>query len=131
MAGNILSANHSNILIDGNPIAGLQAISFKTNVNSEEIFAIGQDERVDVSFGKKTVTGTLVVKSYDANLDKLFADKKSFQIVAKLKKQKGLKEGARTVNFDEAFIEGKDFELNVSGSAQITYHFKATRIREE
>lgn len=129
--GNILSANHSSVMIDGEAINELQSISFKTNVSTEEVFAIGKDERIDVSFGKKTVSGTLVVKSYCAKLDTLLAEKNKFQIVAKLKKQKGLTEGERTISLDEAFLEGKDFELAANGVAQITYHFTATRLRDE
>lgn len=129
--GNILSANHSSVMVDGEAINELQAISFKTNVSTEEIYAIGKDERIDVSFGKKAVSGSLVIKSYCAKLDNLLQEKSKFQIVAKLKKQKGLTEGERTISLDEVFLEGKDFEMSANGVAQLTYHFTATRIRDE
>lgn len=130
--GNIISANHSNILVDGEAIVGAQSFTFKTKHNTEEVFGIGSAERMDVSFGQSSVVGSFTVKSYSPTLDSILSEKKKCQIVIKLKKQKGLSEdGERTVSLDEVFLEGKDFEIAANGVGQTTYHLTATRVRDE
>jgi hypothetical protein len=59
----ILAASRSSVLLDGEPIEGLQSLTYKVVKNREDIAAIGTDERIDVSFGLKVVQGSLKVKS--------------------------------------------------------------------
>ena len=123
----ILSANASSVLLDNEPIEGLQEITYKVNKSRQDVPALGTDERISVDFGLKIVTGTLKVKSDNPTLDTHLADNTSFQIVANLKKGEAL----RTVSFDECYLDDKSFELGANDVASTAYTFTATRVREE
>lgn len=123
----ILSANASSVMLDNEPIEGLQEITYKVNKSRQDVPAIGTDERIGVDFGLKIVTGTLKIKSDNATLDTHLADNSVFQIVANLKKGEAL----RTVTFDECYLDDKNFELGTSDVASAVYTFTATRVREE
>jgi len=127
----ILTATRSNVLLDGQPIEGLQSITYQVVKHQEDIPAIGSDERIDVSFGLKVVLGTLTVKSTNATLNTHMAENTAFQIVANLKKELGVTQATQTVTFDGCYIEDKDFGLDANGVAVTTYTFTATRVREE
>lgn len=127
----ILAAARSSVLIDGEPIEGLQSITYEVVKNQENIAAIGTDERIDVSFGLKMVKGTLKVKSTSPKLNELMTNNGSFQIVANLKKELGMTQAVQTVTFDGCFIEDKDFGLDTNGVAVTAYKFTSTRVREE
>jgi hypothetical protein len=127
----ILAATRSSVLLDGEAIEGLQSLTYRVVKNQEDIAAIGTDERIDVSFGLKTVEGALKVKSTNAVLNKHLSENTSFQIVANLKKELGITKGTQTVTFDECFMEDNDFGIDANGIAVTTYSFTATRVREE
>ncbi len=129
----IYSANSSNVLIDGDPLEGLQSLAFQVVMEREDIRAVGTDERVDVSFGLTTVQGSLVVRSASAKLDELLREKVKFQIVANLAKENGITAPGSTTDyaFDDCFVESKAFALTANGSAVTTYGFSATRVRAE
>ncbi len=126
----IFSANSSSILVDGEPLEGLHSLAFRVVTEREDIRAIGSNERVDVIFGLRTVQGELVVRSASVALDGLLEKRAKFQLVASLKRTEGNDE-ARTLSFDDCFVEGKSFRLDAHGSAATTYAFTATRLREE
>ncbi len=127
----ILAASRSNVLLDGEPIEGLQSLNYKVKKNREDIPAIGTDERIDVSFGLKVVEGTLKVKSTNGVLNGHLADNTKFQVVANLKKELGVSQATQTVTFDDCFMDDKDFGIEANGVAVTTYFFTATRVREE
>ena len=129
----VFSANNSSVLVDGEAVEGLQSLAFRVVTEREDIRAIGSDERVDVSFGLRTVLGELVVRSSSARLNKLLDDRAGFQLVASLAKAKGIAATDRPVTyaFDGSFMESKSFGLDASGSAVTTYGFSATRMRTE
>ncbi len=128
----VFSANRSSVLVDGDPVEGLQSLTFRVVTEREDIRAIGSDERIDVSFGLRTVQGEMVLRSSSDKLDELLHQKQKFQIVANLKKEYGMEtESVRTVSFDDCFVEGKSFGLDASAPAATTYSFTATRVREE
>ena len=128
----VFSANRSSILVDGEPVEGLQSITFRVVTEREDVRAIGSDERVDVSFGLRTVLGELSVRSHAAGLDKAIDERAAFQLVASLKKDKGMVDSpTRTYSFDDCFVEGKSFGMDAGGTAITTYSFTATRVREE
>jgi hypothetical protein len=127
----ILAANRSSVLLDGEPIEGLQSLTYKVKKNREDVPAIGTDERIDVSFGLKIVEGTLKVKSTNPVLNKHLADNTKFQIVANLKKELGVTQATQTVTFDDCFLDDKDFGIDTNGVAVTTYYLTATRVREE
>ena len=126
----IFSANRSNVLVNGNPVEGLQSLVFRVVTERHDVRAVGVDERVDVIFGLRTVQGELVVQSANHELDDHLAARSKFQVVANLKRDEA--EGAkRTLSFDDCFVENKSFSLAASGSVTTTYTFTATRVREE
>jgi hypothetical protein len=129
----VFSANSSSILIDGKPIEGLQSLAFRVVTEREDIRAIGSDERIDVSFGLRTVVGELIIRSSSAELNKLLDDRTAFQLVASLSKAKGIQvaDKAVTYAFDQCFLESKSFEMGAGGTAATTYGFSATRVRVE
>ena len=128
---NVLSAARSSVLLDGEPIDGLQTITYEEVKHQENIPAIGTDERIDVSFGLKVVRGMLKIKSTNPTLNKHLAENTSFQIVANLKKELGMTQAVQTVTFDDCYLEDKQFGLDANGAAITTYSFTATRVREE
>ena len=60
---NILTANRSDLTIDGVVEPGIQSISFRENRAFQDIMAIGTDERIDIAYGGLQVRGTIVVAS--------------------------------------------------------------------
>lgn len=129
---NIFAANSSTLLLDGVAIEGLQSLSFRVVTEREDVRAVGTHERVDVSFGLRTVHGELSIKSHSAGLDKHLDERSRFQLVANLKKDKGLVDQAtRTISFDDCFAEAKTLRLDAGGVALTVYSFTATRVREE
>lgn len=128
----VFSANRSSVLVDGEAVEGLQNIAFRVVTEREDIRAIGSDERIDVSFGLRTVLGELVVKSNSDKLDGLLHERSKFQLVVNLKKEIGITtDSTRSLSFDDCFVEGKAFGMDAGGTATTTYSFTATRVREE
>ncbi|RDE52174.1 MAG: hypothetical protein DVS81_02790 [Candidatus Accumulibacter meliphilus] len=124
-------ANRSSVLIDGVAVEGLQSLVYRVVTEREDIRAVGSGERVDVSFGLRSVQGELVIKSANYVLDAHLAGQSSFQVVANLKKDPATDAPRRTLSFDDCYVEGKSFGMDAGGSAVTTYAFSATRIREE
>ena len=125
----IYSANKSNVLIDGEAIEGLQSLAFRVVTEREDIRAVGVDERIDVSFGLRTVQGEIIVRSASVKLDELLRDRAVFQLVANLKKDDAGE--LRAYSFDDCYVESKSFNMGAGGTAVTNYAFSATRIREE
>ncbi len=129
----ILSAKESQVLLAGpnggagEPIEGLQAITYQVDRGRENVTAIGTDERIGVDFGLKLVTGNLTVKSTSDALNAILDNNDAFQITANLRKD----DLAKTVAFDECYLDGKQVGLGANGVLVTTYDFSATRVREE
>lgn len=132
MSAPIISANVSNVKVDGETIPGLQAIEFKVVRNRQNIHNIGIDERVGVDYGPMFVTGTVRVRSAYAPFDEMLlsdvAKAKSFQLVVELKKGG---ESIKTLSFDECWLESRTFSLDANGVALSDYTFTGTRLREQ
>jgi hypothetical protein len=126
----IFIANRSNVQVDGTEIKGLQSITYRVVTEREDIRAVGSSERIDVSFGLRTVLGELVVKSADEKLDKLLASQTKTQFVVNLKKDDADNSPKMTLAFDDCFIESKSFAMNAGGTAVTTYSFTATKLRD-
>jgi hypothetical protein len=128
----LISANVSNIKVDGEVIPGLQAIDYKVVRNRQNVHNIGIDERIGVDYGPMYVTGTLRVRSTYPKLDTMLiagaADFKSFQLVVELKK---LGQAIKTLTFDDCYLEGKTFSMDSNGVGLSDYTFTATRLREQ
>ena len=127
----VFSANRSNILVDGEPVEGLQSLTFRVVTEREDVRAVGSDERVDVSFGLRVVQGEIIVRSTVQLLDDQLAKRSKFQIIANLKKDEGADSPKKTYSFDDCYIEGKTFGLDTGATAVTTYAFSSTRVREE
>ncbi|MFZ2725363.1 MAG: hypothetical protein WAX77_03835 [Methylococcaceae bacterium] len=127
----IFAANRSNVQIDGELIEGLQSIVYRVVTEREDIRAVGSSERIDVSFGLRTVQGELAVKSANYVLDKHLTDQSKTQLVVNLKKDQAADAPKRTLSFDNCYIEGKSFGMDAGGSAITTYLFTASLVREE
>jgi hypothetical protein len=127
----VFNANHSNLLVDGDPVEGVQSIAFRVVTEREDIRAIGSDERVDVSFGLRTVLGEVAVRSTASVFDEFLAQRQSFNMVAALKKGTGADDPARSYAFDDCYVESKSLTMASGGNAETTYQFTATRVREE
>ena len=125
----ILSANRSNVLVNGQTLAGLQEITYQTVKPHTDIAAIGTDERVGVVYGMTKVTGTLRIRSASDELEQLLQSKESFQIFASLKHVAAEGEVAKEVTLDECQLQGKSFALAAGGVVEVIYHFSATRER--
>jgi hypothetical protein len=128
----LMSANVSNVKVDGEVIPGLQAIEYKIVRNRQNVHNIGIDERIGVDYGPMYVSGTLRVRSTYPKLDTLLikgvADVKGFQLVVELKK---LGQAIKTLSFDDCYLEGKSFSLDANGVGLSDYSFTATRVREQ
>ena len=125
----LMSANVSNVKIDGEVVAGLQAIEYKIVRNRQNVHNIGIDERIGVDYGPMYVTGTLKVRSTYPPLDTMLisgvADVVPFQLVKKLG------ESIKTLSFDDCYLEGKSFAMDANGVGISEYSFTATRLREQ
>ena len=128
----IVSANVSNVKVDGEVVAGLQAIEYKVVRNRQNVHDIGTDERIGVDYGPMYVEGTMKVRStfpkFDTMLVTGVADVKPFQLVIELKKGS---QSIKTLSFDECYLEGKVFSMDANGVGTTDYTFTATRLREQ
>ncbi len=130
----VIAANASRVMIDGEAVPGIQAIDFKITRNRQNVHAIGTDERIGSDYGGLFVQGAVRVKSIYPKLDDLLYQPipsvTSFQIVVELQPQ-GIGEAVRKITFDECVLEDKVFGMDASGVGITTYNFTSTRIREE
>lgn len=128
----IISANVSNIKVDGEVVPGLQYIDYKIVRNRQNVHNIGIDERVGVDYGPMYVEGSLRVRStypvFDTMLITGVADVTPFQLVVELKKGG---EAIKTLSFDECYLEGKSFSMDANGVGMSEYSFTGTRLREQ
>lgn len=128
----IFAANSSTLLLDGKPVEGIQSLTFRVVTEREDVRAVGTHERIDVSFGLRTVLGEVSVRSHDAMLDKHLDERTKFDLLATLKKDKGMVDkGGREFAFDGCFLEAKRLNMDAGGTALTTYTFTATRVREK
>lgn len=125
----ILTANRSDITINGAKIEGIQSITYREVREQADIMAVGSEERIGVAFGGKRINGKIVVASTSQALNEHFNQQSSFQIVANLKKDIGTGQGSQTVTFDDCYVFDQSFGMAASGTAQTTYEFTATTMR--
>lgn len=123
----ILTANRSNVLVNGTALEGLQEITYQMVRPRADIAAIGTDERIGVVFGTGAVVGSLRIRSASSALEELLNTKSPFQIMASLRPH-GSDEAA-TITLDECYLEGKSFVLAAGGVAEVLYQFSATRVK--
>lgn len=128
----IFASNASALLLNGEPVDGVQTLAFRTVTEREDVRALGSNERIDVAFGLRVVQGEVVVKSHSATLDGHLDNQTRFSLLAVLKKDKGLQDNnKREYAFDGCFVEGKHLRIDAGGVAVTTYTFSATRVGEK
>lgn len=122
----IFAANESSVLVDGEPVLGVQAIDYRAHRARSNLYALGSAERIGVTSGPHTVEGRLRVASASPLLDELEPEQ-TFQVIANLRQGTS----TVTVTFDDCYLTDKTFDLGVSGHGEAVYAFSATRVREE
>ena len=127
----VFTANRSNVTLDGAVVEGLQSLVFRVVTEREDIRAVGSNERIDVSFGLRTVQGEIVVKSANYTLDTHLQKQSRFQMMVNLKKDEGPDAPKRTLTLDGCFVETKSFGMDAGGSAITTYGFTAASLNEQ
>ncbi|MEM7212433.1 MAG: hypothetical protein AAF479_11160 [Pseudomonadota bacterium] len=123
----ILSANRSKVLIDGEPVEGLQDISFVTDRPTADVHAIGEAERIGVVFGSTKVTGVIKARSAVAALDEKLRTTEAFQVVVSTNFDGEDGEEESVISLQECFAHGRRFSMGVGGVAETLYDFSATR----
>jgi hypothetical protein len=123
----VFTAHSSSVLVDGQPIDGVQAIDFRIVRQQGDVFALGSSERLTTYYGATRVDGRIIVASANPTLDGLVTSGNAFQVVGNLAHA----DLSRTLAFDDCRMAKKEFTLSSGGHAETTYMFTATRVREE
>jgi hypothetical protein len=123
----IFTANSSSLMVDGNPVEGVQSIDYRVVRQHGDVFALGSSERLTAYYGATRVQGRIQVASTSAALDTLANSGAMFQVVATLAHG----ESSRSVSFDDCFMTDKEFAISSGGHGETVYAFSATRVREE
>jgi len=114
----------------GTEKVGLQSIEYKINLNKEDHYDTGDHLRKYVTYGYKEVSGILRIKSVspllDALLDKMEVANDSFSL------QVILSDGtsSKTLDFQNCYLEGKEFGMDVDQNAVASYSFTARDVKE-
>jgi len=122
----LFAANESVVLINGEAIEGVQAIEYRHVQQRENVFAVGNAERIGQIAGPMWVEGRIKVNSTAPSINAITVDT-VFQVTAQLR------HGATsmTLSFDDCYLMEKTFEMGVGSVGSSVYTFSATRIREE
>lgn len=133
MGTQIWSATQSKVMVDTTEIEGLQSIEYKVSRSRQDIVAVGKPLRQGVEFGVKVVTGKLRVKSSCPPLDEKLSKKDvkdaKFTLQAQLMKDDS-ETTAKTIDFQECYLDDREFEMSVNGVGVAVYIFTAMDIQE-
>ncbi len=121
----IFAANDSVVLVEGQPVEGVNSLEYRRRRTRTNVYALGSAERIGVVTGAEAVEGRLRVASAAPALDALDRDA-VFQVSAQLRHG----DTQVTVSFDDCYLTEKSFEMGVSGTGEAVYAFTATRLRE-
>lgn len=122
----IFAANESAVLVNGEPVEGVQAIEYRRRTARTNVYAVGGAERIGVVSGPSSVDGRIRVASTSPLLDQRRGEGEFLQITAQLRRG----EEQVTVAFDEVLLTEKTFEMETGGHGESVYAFTATRVRE-
>jgi hypothetical protein len=122
----IYTAFASEVKVNEETLAGLQAIEYQVIKNRQHVGAIGTDERIAVYFGLRIVIGKLRVASASVKLDDLLQKNEEFSISATLKHGST----QRQITFDQCFVEEKTFGMTSATHGETIYSFTATSVTE-
>ena len=121
----IVAAAESQVLLDGQPLAGVRSIEYRSQHGRSSVYALGSTERIGVVAGPQVVEGRLRVASNSPELAGLAPDA-AFQLTAELKHGNT----SVTVTFDECYLTERGFSLSVGEFGEAIYGFTATRVVE-
>lgn len=122
----IYAANESAVLINGQPVPGVQSLEYRRVRERRNVYAVGGAERVGVITGRESVEVRLSVASTAPSLDELGWADTPFDMVAQLRSG----ETETTVAFNECLISEKNFSMPVAGRGETVYDITATRVQE-
>jgi len=122
----IFSASESTVLVNGEPVHGVQSIQYRRTLSRENVYALGSSERIGVIRGRYAVEGRLTVLSTSQQLDALREDD-LFLLSATFRQG----ETEVNVSFEDCQLVDKQFELGVGGHGMSEYAFIGVRMREE
>lgn len=122
----IFAANESAVLVDGEPVEGVQSIEYRRVMQRNNVYAVGSSERIGVLSGVLGVEGRITVASASPLLDDRQGDE-FIQITAQLRHG----DTEVTVSFDDCLLTEKSFALGVGAQGEAIYAFSAARVREE
>jgi hypothetical protein len=122
----IYAANESSVLVDGQPVEGVQALEYRRLAQRANVYAVGSAERIGVVSGGISVDGRIRVASASAALDARLGDA-FVQIIAVLHHG----DSEVTLSFQDCLLTEKTFALGVGGHGEATYAFTATRVSED
>lgn len=123
----VFTANSSSITVNGDPVPGVRAIDYRRVREQGDVFALGSEERIAVYYGATRVQGRVTIASASPPMDTLSGSGDQFQLVAQLRHG----DTARSVSFDECYMETKEYNMGTGGAGETVYVFSATRVREE
>jgi hypothetical protein len=122
----VFAANSSGVTIDNQAVEGVRAIDYAVQREQGDVFALGAQERITMYYGASRVKAQIRVASASDKLDALTTSGDKFQVVANLKHG----QTARSVAFDECYMQSKDFSMGAGAHGETIYAFTATRVRE-
>ena len=120
----IFAATESSVLVDGEPVEGVQGIDYRTRHDRTNVYALGSTERIGVVSGAYEVAGTHPRRVGERRARRARGDQ-LFQIIANLRHG----DTESTVTFDDCCLTDKTFDLSVNGQGAAVYAFSAARMR--
>jgi hypothetical protein len=124
----IFAANESSVLINGEPVLGVQSLEYRRVRERRNVYAVGGAERVGVVTGRESVEIRLSVASANPQLDGLGWSEEPFAMTAQLRSSGG--ETEFSVSFDDCLLTEKNFSMPVAGRGETIYEMTATRVQE-
>ncbi len=116
----------------GSEKVGLQSIDYKIQLNKQDHFEGGEHLRKYVSYGYKTVSGIIRVKStctpLDELLDKMDEANNNFTLQVVLKGEGG--QVVKTLDFQQCYLDAKDYAMDINGHGISNYYFTARDVKE-
>ena len=114
----------------GSEKLGVQSIEYKINLNKQDHYESGGHLRSNVTYGNKQVSGVIQVKSasdlLDGLLDKMEEANDSFSLHVELSDGTSKK----ILDFQQCFLDGKEFGIDINGNGIASYSFTAKDVKE-
>jgi hypothetical protein len=129
----IYSARWSNATVTtkaGMEPVGVQALEYRINLNKQDHYESNDHLRKYVTYGYKQVGGSITVKSASQKLDELLDKPEEANNSFALHVELSDGTNKKILDFQECFLEGKNFGIDVNGNGVATYAFTAKDVKE-